>query len=99
MSNTDKFAWDSSMLKGLLIGIEDIGNVEVVTTIQNSFIPIDCQELPLLNAKNNEYVINKHACPLCGGNLKPMGWFRESGIKEMLHKCLTCGLAVFRDVV
>ena len=77
--------------------IGEISNA--ISIIRNSYIPVDCQELPLLNAKNNEYVINKHVCPLCGGNLKPMGWFRESGIKEMLHKCLTCGLAVFRDVV
>ncbi len=40
--------------------------------------------------------MGKHECPLCGGDLVPMGWFRNGDLHELLHKCSGCGLAVFR---
>ena len=40
--------------------------------------------------------MRKHECPLCGGELVPMGWFRSGGLHELQHQCERCGLAVFR---
>lgn len=40
--------------------------------------------------------MGKYECPLCGGDLVPMGWFRNGDLHELLHKCSGCGLAVFR---
>lgn len=71
---------------------------ETTCQISNSYIETSCCSLPLLDNNKGSYVIKADVCPLCGGSLKPMGWFRQSGIKEMLCKCETCGLAVFRDV-
>ena len=53
--------------------------------------------IPLLKKDVERTVVNDE-CPLCGGSLTPMGWFRQSGLREMLYKCIVCGLAVFREV-
>ncbi|WP_221688088.1 hypothetical protein [Gordonibacter massiliensis (ex Traore et al. 2017)] len=53
------------------------------------------QKLPLLKSADTSRM-GKHECPLCGGDLVPMGWFRAGGLHELLHKCERCGMAVFR---
>ena len=53
--------------------------------------------IPLLD-KSVKRTVAADECPLCGGSLTPMGWFRQSGLREMLYKCNVCGLAVFREV-
>lgn len=52
-------------------------------------------ELPLVHQADTTDM-GKYQCPLCGGDLVPMGWFRAGDLHEMLCKCETCGTAVFR---
>lgn len=59
------------------------------------YVKMDGAALPL-TIKPETKLMAKHECPLCGGALVPMGWFRAGGLHELLHKCESCGLAVFR---
>ena len=53
-------------------------------------------KLPIMKT-DGKLDVDKEKCPLCGGLLTPMGWFRAGGLHELLCKCNTCGVAVFRD--
>lgn len=61
----------------------------------SSYVVIRGAKLPLIDGVRTD-AMGKHECPLCGGDLVPMGWFRAGDLRELLHKCSTCGLAVFR---
>lgn len=70
------------------------GFAGVVKNAIDNCIRYDTATLPLLSDVTNSVVAD--ACPLCGGTLTQMGWFRQGPLHEMLHKCDVCGLAVFR---
>ena len=62
-----------------------------------SMIPeLNDDKLPIMKT-DGKLDIDKEKCPLCGGSLTPMGWFRTGALHELLCKCNTCGVAVFRD--
>lgn len=67
----------------------------LVSAITPAYVGIRGAKLPLIDGVRTD-MMGKHECPLCGGDLVPMGWFRSGGLHELLHKCSTCGLAVFR---
>lgn len=52
-------------------------------------------KLPMLKPDGKPH-IDQEVCPICGGRLTQMGWFRHGPLHEMLNKCEVCGLAVFR---
>lgn len=66
-----------------------------VSSVHDRFVQISRARLPLV-ADPDASRMGKHECPLCGGDLVPMGWFRNGDLHELLHKCSGCGLAVFR---
>lgn len=67
------------------------------STLYKSAIPeLNDDKLPIMKT-DGKLNVDKEKCPLCGGSLTPMGWFRAGGLHELLCKCNTCGLAVFRD--
>lgn len=76
-------------------------NIHYDTTMSsiNTLIPkINTDNLPLLGQNIDKSKVDNDKCPLCGGSFTPMGWFRNCGLREMLYKCNTCGIAVFRDL-
>ena len=70
----------------------------VISNVSTSIPKINDDKLPLLNQNIDKSKVDNDTCPLCGGSLTPMGWFRNGGLNELLYKCDICGIGVFRDV-
>lgn len=48
-----------------------------ISNISTSIPKINDDKLPLLNQNIDKSNVNNDTCPLCGGSLTPMGWFRN----------------------
>lgn len=71
------------------------GTLDGQGIVETSYIRLKNAKLPLIENPNTKTMC-KFECPLCGGDLTPIGWFRQEELHEMLRKCEKCGLAVFR---
>ena len=75
--------------------MSDVAANSCVSSVYDRFVRVNRARLPLV-ADPDASRMGKYECPLCGGDLVPMGWFRNGDLHELLHKCSGCGLTVFR---